>query len=660
MRWRWALALLVLFPLFLGSARADPALSIPRPGEGLAQWTLSNPANYTLQGVDLTSSGARLAWTAGTLGDTKRSDFESALVSTNIDLTAHPGDVAILNTSQLGPLQSLTFQPDPAPMADTYLYEGNGGNRNFGTSPELRVGNWGGNEWNRGLLRFPAFPLLSNATLQSVRLELFLWIADTPGPMDVSVHRVPTSWTELGSDWNTADGTAPWNATGGDFDPVAVDTVAGITTTTGWYTWNITSLAQGWWRGTIPNQGLMVRQADDTLSNAGRKQFSSSDATNVSARPRLLIGYMTPRSTGVLESRILDAVSTARWGPIWWNATTPPGTTVALQTRTGESAIVDSTWSAWSSPYPAPGAAVVSPAGRRLQYRATLSTPNSTSPLLEDVAVDFGRYLTPGTLVTEPLAPWNVTAWRRLEVNWSGDPTTSVAAEYSQDGGLSWVPIASGENVTSALPGSIILRLTLGTVDTTRTPILLSFSLGFATHDRVATISPLDLWPLVIPAVIGLAWVAFRMLSKGRYRLTDLFLIHADGRLIMRVGGEENPMEDELASSGMFTLVIRFVRDSFGGSGPGELKSMTVDEREVVIGKGEFLFLALVLEGAKPPELDDRVAGFLGSLERENDALLREWNGLDTKLGPLRERLGWFLQKGYRKNSPHAAEDSRA
>ncbi len=275
------------------------------------------------------------------------------------------------------------------------------------------------------------------------------------------------------------------------------------------------------------------------------------------------------------------------------------------------------------------------------------------------MAVDFGRYLTPGTLVTEPLSAGNVTAWGRLEVNWSGDPGTSVSIEFSQDGGLSWVPIASGENVTSARPEPIALRLTLGTVDTTRTPVLEGFALGFTTGDRVATIGPLDLWPLVIPAVIGLAWVAFRILSKGRYRLTDLFLIHADGRLIMRVGGEENPMEDELASSGMFTLVIRFVRDSFGGSGPGELKSMTVDEREVVIGKGEFLFLALVLEGARPAELDDRVAGFLESLEREYDATLRDWNGLDTKLGPLRDRLAWFLQRGYRKNSPHVRADSR-
>ncbi len=660
MRWPWALALLVLPAVLLSAlARADPAIGSPQTDEGLARWTFSNPANYSLQGVDLTASGARLARMSGSVGDTAQTDFEGALLASNVDTASVPGEARIQNTSGLGPPQNLTFQPDPSAMADTYLYIGNGGNRNFGTSPDLRVGNYGGSEWNRALLRFPSLPLPSNATLTSARLQAYMWTYDTAAPMDISAHRVPTAWTELGATWDTADGTTLWNASGGDFDPLPVDTVAGIAGAAGWYTWNITALAQDWWSGTVPNQGLMLRQADDTTAAVGVKQFYSSDAANASLRPRLVVDYVTPCSIGILESRILDAGSTATWDSVWWNATTPPGTALALQTRSGESAVIDGTWGPWSAPVPAPGAPVSSPPARRVQYRAVLFTPDATSPSLRDVALEFGRHVTPGTVVTERLAPGNVSAWGRLEVNWSGDLGTSVEIEISQDDGLSWVHVAAGTNLTSALPGPVTLRLTLATQDTTKTPIVAGFSLGFSIGSAGPTIDPIALWPLAIPLAILAAWVVLRTLSSRRYRPTHLFLIHHHGRLILHVGSGESPMEDELASSGVFTLVVRFVKDSFGGSGPGELKSMTVDEREVVIAKGEFLYLALVLEGARPPELDARLAEFLGSVERARGAQLRTWSGLDTELGPVEEDLVWFLRKGHRKDHPVAGRDSR-
>ena len=160
-------------------------------------------------------------------------------------------------------------------------------------------------------------------------------------------------------------------------------------------------------------------------------------------------------------------------------------------------------------------------------------------------------------------------------------------------------------------------------------------------------------WLLLAVAMVPLAWAVLRRMKAGPFRPTDLYLIHRDGRLIARIGGSEGPVRDELASSGMLTVVAQFVRDSFGGSaGPGELKSLTVDERAVAIAKGAFVFLALVFEGRAPLDLDRRIAEFLQAIEGAWGDVLRHWDGLREGLTDLDEPLAWFLRTGYRSGHP--------
>ena len=95
------LRFLVLLALLLAASTAagDPAVTQPSPTEGLAQWTFSNPANYTLANVVLGPGGASLAWSSGSLIDSSAADFGSAGTQSNLDLTTQPGDVLIADTS---------------------------------------------------------------------------------------------------------------------------------------------------------------------------------------------------------------------------------------------------------------------------------------------------------------------------------------------------------------------------------------------------------------------------------------------------------------------------------------------------------------------------------------------------------------------------------
>ncbi len=110
-------------------------------------------------------------------------------------------------------------------------------------------------------------------------------------------------------------------------------------------------------------------------SNSGRVYFLDKDVGD----------------SGTYLSPVRDAGTLARWGRISWIGSTPSGTRLELFTRTGNSALPDSTWSDWSPAYVSPaGTEVVSPSARFVQWKARLSRQTrGGSPLLESVSLAF-------------------------------------------------------------------------------------------------------------------------------------------------------------------------------------------------------------------------------------------------------------------------------
>src|SRR5256886_12217538 len=259
-RW-WSLVLIGAI-LLVPIVRADPAISNAAPDEGLVSWRFPNPATYPASDVVLGPAGSPLAWLSLSHRDTTRSDFSLASSLTNIDLLRSPGRVLLANTSQQGPVQNLTFQPDAAAMADNFLYSGSV-NQNYGNLAQLFVGNWTNGTWTRSILQFPALPLPANATIVSASLELYYSLVINDTPMDISVHRLTNSWTEFDSTWASRDGITPWDEAGGDFDQGVVATVAGFTQATRRGKGHVPYLYAARWSSAFPNDGLMVRQVSD-------------------------------------------------------------------------------------------------------------------------------------------------------------------------------------------------------------------------------------------------------------------------------------------------------------------------------------------------------------------------------------------------------------
>lgn len=149
---------------------------------------------------------------------------------------------------------------------------------------------------------------------------------------------------------------------------------------------------------------------------------------------------------GTFQSTVHDAGSRSHWGTITWTADVPAGSSVTLQTRSGDVERPDASWSAWSAPYTGSrGQTVTSPPARFLQYQAVLTGDAlGTAPKLRDVSVYYlPRNHAPSVSVMKPTGGDAVSKAALLQ--WSGsDPdrdTLVYDIAYSSDGGQTWKPI---------------------------------------------------------------------------------------------------------------------------------------------------------------------------------------------------------------------------
>ncbi len=120
------------------------------------------------------------------------------------------------------------------------------------------------------------------------------------------------------------------------------------------------------------NEGQVSRIISDgkklfaTSSNAGKLYSFGSDSV----------------AEGSYESIVRDAKNSALWGRVWWSG----NGNITVQTRTGNTAKPDETWSDWSANLTdSKGGQILSPKARFLQWRATLRN----TATLNDVSVSY-------------------------------------------------------------------------------------------------------------------------------------------------------------------------------------------------------------------------------------------------------------------------------
>lgn len=93
---------------------------------------------------------------------------------------------------------------------------------------------------------------------------------------------------------------------------------------------------------------------------------------------------------GSYESEVKDSQGVSTWGSINWRTTLLEGTSLKVQTRSGNTKKPDKTWSDWSKAYTiADGEAIQSPRARYIQFRLAFATTNQQSPTLEQISLPY-------------------------------------------------------------------------------------------------------------------------------------------------------------------------------------------------------------------------------------------------------------------------------
>lgn len=152
-----------------------------------------------------------------------------------------------------------------------------------------------------------------------------------------------------------------------------------------------------------------------------------------------------PSSIKTYESVIHDARADAHWGRVRWVSGTKP----ALETRSGNVAEPDGTWSAWESVKGAEGneATLASPSARFLQYRVALDDNTK----IKEVSFSFvAKNQAPRVSFQVPVGGERWSGLQNLRWN-AQDPdgdTLTYDLLYSADNGATWKPLPTGKTET--------------------------------------------------------------------------------------------------------------------------------------------------------------------------------------------------------------------
>jgi hypothetical protein len=163
---------------------------------------------------------------------------------------------------------------------------------NFATEPLVEVGTWG-SELRSGIVYFPV-NLPANATIDLASLQLYAGGWSGPGAnITVGAYAILRPVTVAEATWNQAQAGIPWALPGCGDTVLDRRPIAEVTLTTGnpryWYAFDVTALAQDWVKGTVADNGVLLKS--EVWRQDASVFFTSNDIDDASVRPRLVIQW---------------------------------------------------------------------------------------------------------------------------------------------------------------------------------------------------------------------------------------------------------------------------------------------------------------------------------------------------------------------------------
>lgn len=206
--------------------------------------------------------------------------------------------------------------------ADTHiqLYPADG---NYCTVSLLKVGY---KQQYAALLQFNMSSIPANAAITRAALQVYAvgWGgADiTAGAYYITrtVNLCQSTWTQAQANNNWGQGGANDSATDRRSTAESTISTSGVSR---WYSFDLTSVAQGWTNGRLANNGVLLRAA----YSVGTFYFASADHATVSLRPKLVVTYRNTTEQTPVATATLPVATPTR---------TPTATPTSTATAVGE------------------------------------------------------------------------------------------------------------------------------------------------------------------------------------------------------------------------------------------------------------------------------------------------------------------------------------
>jgi hypothetical protein len=143
----------------------------------------------------------------------------------------------------------------------------------------------------------------------------------------------------------------------------------------------------------------------------------------------------------------------------------------------------------------------------------------------------------------------------------------------------------------------------------------------------------LQIIPLLIGAILiegtALTILTYLVLkSKGEApKIEEVFTIHKTGLLIRHVGNHEDDQTDNDIFCSMLTTVQEFIKDSFRSRDPSDLKNIEFGDKNLLMDRGDYIFLAVVYSGDANRKMRERIKKTITNIEILYRAALDGWDG---------------------------------
>ena len=183
----------------------------------------------------------------------------------------------------------------PGTIEDTFTNVGEGGSVNYSTDVTLNTYTWPADTIaNTTIIKWDLSSIPTDATV--IDATLYLYQVETGGDTsyDLPVHKIiNVNPVITACTWNTYDGTNSWTggADGGQSDVAAAEDTQAVDATNNEYkTWSVTNMVQDWVSAPASNYGMLVN-SDDVASVDSFRYFASTEESNTSMRPKLIVTY---------------------------------------------------------------------------------------------------------------------------------------------------------------------------------------------------------------------------------------------------------------------------------------------------------------------------------------------------------------------------------